>query len=222
MFKSVRAKVLATVLIIGGTSAFLTAGTYALFTANTVSANNLFATGTLTMGNSNSASATVTLSNMIPGDTVTGTVNVQNTGSEDIAAYQLASAVTAPAIPNLLTTDSVNGLQVWVSRCSVAWTGSGPSATCGGTQSDVIGTSAAPLAIASGSPYSLAANAFCTSSASVTAAVRATRGTTCSLTGNDYLKVRISLPSTATNAFQGLSTTLSLTWQGTQTTAANF
>jgi hypothetical protein len=220
----VRRKLLLSLGVLGVTTGVLAVGTYALFSANTTSASNLFATGTLTLSNSNSASATVTLSNMIPGDSVTGLVTVQNTGTEDLTGYQLATAVTAgtPTNPNALTTDATNGLQVWMSRCSQAWSGSGASATCGGTVSDVVGTSAAPVAITTGSPFSLASGALCTSSAAVSAATRTARNTTCTVTGNDYLRARVSLPSSAGNSFQGLSTTLSLTFQGTQATGSGF
>jgi hypothetical protein len=220
----VRRKLLLSLGVLGVTTGVLAVGTYALFSANTTSASNLFATGTLTLSNSNSASATVTLSNMIPGDSVTGLVTVQNTGTEDLTGYQLATAVTAgtPTNPNALTTDATNGLQVWMSRCSQAWSGSGASATCGGTVSDVVGTSAAAVAITTGSPFSLASGALCTSSAAVSAATRTARNTTCTVTGNDYLRARVSLPSSAGNSFQGLSTTLSLTFQGTQATGSGF
>jgi predicted ribosomally synthesized peptide with SipW-like signal peptide len=219
-----RRKLLLSLGVLGVTTGVLAVGTYALFSANTTSASNLFATGTLALSNSNSVSATVTLSNMIPGDSVTGLVTIQNTGTEDLTAYQLATAVTAgtPTNPNLLTTDATNGLQIWVSRCSVAWTGSGSTATCGGTVTDVVSTSAAPEAIAPGTPFSLGSGALCTSSAAVTAATRTARNTTCTVTGNDYLRARVSLPSSAGNTFQGLSSTLGFTFQGTQATGSGF
>ncbi len=219
-----RHKLLLSLGVLGVASGLLAAGTYALFSTNTSSASNLFATGTLSLSNSNSAYATVTLNNMVPGDSVTGLVTIQNTGTQDLSGFQLATAVTAgsPTNPNALTTDTTNGLQIWVARCSQAWSGSGAGATCGGTASDVVGTSAAPVAITSGSPFSLAPGAFCTSSAAMTAATRAARNTTCTVTGNDYLRVRVSLPSTAGNSFQGLGTTLTFTFQGTQVTGIGF
>lgn len=218
MFRSNKGRALATVLILGALSAFLTAATYALFSASTSSAGNVFATGTLSLTNSNSASATATLSNMVPGDSASGVVTVNNTGTEDLAGYQLAFTVTSAA--NALTTDATNGLKVYVTRCSVAWTGAGAAATCGGVQTDVVGTAAAPVAIATG-PYSLG-SALCTANAAVTAAIRTARGTTCAITGSDFLKVRVSLPTTADNTFQGLSSTVNFTWQGTQASGASF
>jgi hypothetical protein len=212
-------KALLSVLILAVLSTFLTVGTFALFTASTASPNNLFATGTVSLSNSNSAGATATLSNMLPGDSASGLVTVSNNGTEDVTSYALATSVSGGT--NVLTTDATNGLQLWVARCSQAWTGSGASATCGGTQTDAVGSSASPVAITSGSPFSLG-SALCTSNAAVTAAIRTARGTTCSQTGSDYLKVRVSLPSSAGNTFQGLSTTLTFTFQGSQATGASF
>lgn len=202
----------------------ISAGSFALFTASTAVPNELFSTGTLSIGAS-PASALTTLSNMLPGDTVTGLETLTNTGTEDLTSYQLVTTITAatPTNPNVLTSDATNGLRVWIQRCSVAYTGTGASANCGGTPSDVVGTTGAPVAIVNS--FSLSTNAFCTTNAAVTAAVRTARGTTCdpAITGgNDHLKVRVSLPSTADNSFQTLSTTLSFTFNGNQANGANF
>ncbi len=155
---------------------------------------------------------------MIPSDSVAGLITIQNTGTEDLTSYALST--TVGGAPNVLTTDAVKGCQVWVARCTGAWTGSGSAATCSGTQTDALGTAVAPVAIGAAST-SLAANAFCVSSG-VTAAVRTARGTVCSLTGSDYLKVRVSLPAAADNAFQNLSTTFTLNFNASQAAGAAF
>jgi len=56
-------------------------GSGANFTAQSANPGNAFAAGTLTMSNSKDAAAILTASNMKPGDTATGTVDIQNTGS---------------------------------------------------------------------------------------------------------------------------------------------
>jgi hypothetical protein len=220
-----RKRILLTLGILALMATAVSAGTFALFTTSTAVPNELFSTGTLSIGAS-PASAIASLSNMLPGDTVTGLATISNTGTEDLTSYDLATAVTAgtPTNPNALTTDTTNGLKMWIQRCTVAYTGTGAAATCsGGTASDVVGTSAAPVAIVTSA--ALSSNAFCTTNAAVTAAVRTARGTTCdpAITGgNDYLKVRVSLPSAAGNSFQTLSTTLSFTVSGSQAHGANF
>jgi spore coat-associated protein N len=69
--------VLALVLVAVGVAV----GSGANFSAQSANPSNTFTAGTLTMSNSNSASAVLTASNWKPGDTQTGTVDIQNTGS---------------------------------------------------------------------------------------------------------------------------------------------
>jgi spore coat-associated protein N len=68
--------VLATALLAIGVAI----GSGANFSAQSSNPSNTFTAGTLTMSNS-SAGAVLTASNMKPGDTTTGTVDIQNTGS---------------------------------------------------------------------------------------------------------------------------------------------
>jgi spore coat-associated protein N len=56
-------------------------GSGATFTAQTANPGNSFASGSLTMSNSKDNAAVLTASNMKPGDSTTGTVDIQNTGS---------------------------------------------------------------------------------------------------------------------------------------------
>jgi hypothetical protein len=69
--------VLAVVLAAAG----IAAGSGAVFTAQTVNPSNTFTAGSLTMSNSKDNAAILSASNMIPGDTTTGTVDIQNTGT---------------------------------------------------------------------------------------------------------------------------------------------
>ena len=56
-------------------------GSGANFTAQSANPGNSFASGTLTMSNSKDNVAILTASNMKPGDSTSGTVDIQNTGS---------------------------------------------------------------------------------------------------------------------------------------------
>jgi spore coat-associated protein N len=56
-------------------------GSSASFTATSANPSNTFAAGTLTILNSREGLAVLTASNMRPGDSATGTVDVKNTGS---------------------------------------------------------------------------------------------------------------------------------------------
>jgi spore coat-associated protein N len=69
--------VLALVLVATGVAV----GTGADFSAQSANPGNTFTAGTLTMDNSDDGAAILTASNWAPGDTETGTVDIENTGS---------------------------------------------------------------------------------------------------------------------------------------------
>ena len=94
----------------------------ASFTATTTNPGNSFATATLSMSNDKSAAGSlVSLTGLVPGDTATRTVTITNAGN---APFSYATAVSATAA-TALWTDTVNGLQVSVSRgASTLYTGS--------------------------------------------------------------------------------------------------
>jgi hypothetical protein len=56
-------------------------GSGAAFTAQTANPSNTFSAGTLSMSNSKDNAAILTASNLKPGDSTSGTVDIQNTGS---------------------------------------------------------------------------------------------------------------------------------------------
>src|SRR5436190_3160203 len=136
-------KVFITLLVFGAVTSVIGMGSFASFTATTSNPGNTFSTGTLAMDTNHSGTSFVTLSGMVPGDSVTGLLNVQSTGTQDMT-YVLTTTATTSSV---LDTDATDGLKLWVQRCSVAWTGSGPGATCSGTSADVVGTTGAPVAI---------------------------------------------------------------------------
>jgi spore coat-associated protein N len=69
--------VLALVLVAVGVAV----GSGADFSAQSANPNNTFTAGTLTMDNSQDGAAILTASNWKPGDTATGVVDIENTGS---------------------------------------------------------------------------------------------------------------------------------------------
>lgn len=177
--------------VVAGTGAFAT------WTANT-SASNTLASGTvlIALGNTGASTnrLTVNASGLVPGDTVQRSFNLSNTGSQDLASV----ALTTTASPSsLLDTDTTNGLQMVVDRCSVAWTESGSSPaftyTCSGSTSTVI--SSRPVIQSALTMSGLSA---------------LTAG------GTDYLRLTLTFPSSAGASFQGLSSTLTYSFLGTQ------
>ena len=99
--------------------------------------------------------------------------------------------------PSVLTTDPVNGLQLTLKACSVAWTqaGTAPLYTCAGTERAITTGGAAIGNRTLEAPASL------------------TPG------GTDHLLLTLSLPTTTDNTFQGKTSTLALTFSGVQRAA---
>ena len=104
----------------------ITVGSGANFTAHAANPANTFTAGTLTIGSSTS-SALFNATNLKPGDTVTGTVDIQNTGSLP-GTFTLSTS-------NVVDTNALLGqLDLKVEDCGV-YTGTGGTTapTCAGT-----------------------------------------------------------------------------------------
>lgn len=95
--------------------------TAASFTATTDNPGNLFTAARLTLSNDKAAAgALVTVSRLVPGDTMARTVTLTNTGDVGFT-YAFAASQTGNT---LLWSDAVNGLQVTASRgATVLYTG---------------------------------------------------------------------------------------------------
>jgi len=81
-------------------AAGITVGSGADFTASSANPANTFTAGTLTIGNSQSI-AILSAPNLEPGDSATGTVDIQNTGSL-AGAFSLATSAAVDSTPSLL------------------------------------------------------------------------------------------------------------------------
>lgn len=95
--------------------------TAASFTATTDNPGNQFVSAHLALSNDKAAAgALVTLTKLVPGDTIARTVTLTNTGDVGFTYVFAASETTNTA----LWTDAVNGLQVTASRgVTVLYTG---------------------------------------------------------------------------------------------------
>jgi hypothetical protein len=193
-------KVVGSLALVGAAAAVAGLGTYGNFTDSSTPINTTVATGTLSIDVSQPGGAyaiPVSTANFVPGDSITRAVNLVNDGGADLGSVQLSSSL-ASGTPNVLTTDAVNGLQLAVRKCSVAWTQTGtaqaPSYSCSGTQTTILSGPAINTA-GLNNPAALIAG------------------------GSDYLTFTVSLPSTAGNSFQGLSAQLNLVFTGTQRAA---
>ncbi len=124
-----------------------------------------------------------------PGDSITRTVSVENSGTLAFADVLLT---TEGSSSNALTA-ATSGLQMVVDRCSVAWTGTDAAATCVGTVTPVI---ASTDMVGSNRSLSLALDPSATA----------------------YLRIKLTLPSGyADNT--GVSNTTRFTFDALQRTA---
>ena len=188
-------KVVGSLGVLGTAAAVAGMGTFGNFTDSTTPVATTIQSGTLSIDLSQPGYAVpVSTTGFVPGDSLTRAVNLVNDGNSPLGSVTLSSSATASSV---LTTDTVNGLQLTVKKCSVAWTQGGTASaatyTCSGTET-LIGSGP------------VVSNITINGAASLNAG------------GTDYLTFSISLPATADNTFQGKSASLSLTFTGTQRT----
>lgn len=186
----------AAVLALGSVTAYTT---YAAFTSS-ANVTHITSTGTvdLLLGTAGTAAnrLTVGASDLAAGDSLQRAVNLTNNGTIDWATVTLD--VTAPTTTSLLDTDTVEGLQLQVDRCSVAWTetalaNGGYTYTCAGTQTSLVAST--PVIVAGQDLGALSS---------------LTAGQT------DYLRVTLTLPATAGNTLQNQTSELVYTFTATQ------
>jgi hypothetical protein len=189
-------KIVGSLAVLGTAAAVAGLGTYGNFTDSTTPLNTTVDTGTLSINLAQPGGAVaipVSTTGFMPGDSMSRAVNLVNDGGAALGSVSLVSALTTAA--NALTTDPLNGLQLSVKACNVAWTQGGtpsaPTFTCSNGERSLM----------SGSAVNSAA---LTNPASINAG------------GVDNLVFTISLPTSAGNNMQGLTAGLSLTFTATQ------
>ncbi len=193
-------KLLATTAILGVAAGIAGLGTYASFTSSTSAEAQNLSAGTVSLTLGGTDRLTISASNLVPADTIERAVDVVNNGSAGTSSVGSITLTTNATTSSLLDSDATNGLQMQIDNCSVAWTESGPpyTYTCSGTQSvalastPVIGTNM-PLANMSA----------------------ITAGNT------DHLRVTLTFPAGATNALQGLSSTIDYVFTAEQRAAGS-
>lgn len=200
--KSTSGKLLASAALVGAAASVAGLGTYGAFTSTT-SASTQVSSGKVEIGLGASGTATnrlsVAASGIVPGDTIQRAVTLSNSGDQNLTAVTLTTAATTSS---KLDTDALNGLQLVVDSCSAPWTEAGTAPaytyTCSGTTASVLASHAI-----------IGTNLTLANLASVAAA------------HSDNLRVTVSLPSTADNTFQNLSSTVGFTFTGAQRSGTN-
>ena len=124
-------KVVGSLGVLGAAAAVAGMGTFGNFTDSTTPVATTIQSGTLSIDVSQQGfGVPVTTTGFVPGDSMTRAVNLVNDGNAALGSVTLSSAATASSI---LTTDTTNGLQLAVKKCSVAWSRSSfPLASVGG------------------------------------------------------------------------------------------
>jgi spore coat-associated protein N len=188
-------KLTASLAVLGAAAAIAGFGTYATFTSST-SASHTIATGTLSLTSGPTNRLGTGASAIAAGDSMQRAIDLNYAGSVSFGSVTLT---TSASPSSALDTNTTDGLQVAIDKCSVAWTESGPpyTYTCSGSTSPVLASQ--PII---GSNVAL-------SNLTLTA------GST------DHLRVTVTLPSTAGNTLQNLSSTIAYTFSGVQRAGTN-
>ena len=183
-------KVIASIALVCAAAAIAGLGTFATFTSST-STSHTIASGTLSLTSGPTNRLGTGASTVAAGDSMQRAIDLNYAGS---ISFGSATLTTSASASSALDTDATDGLHIAIDKCSVAWTESGPpyTYTCGGSTSTVLASS--PVI---GSNVAL-------SNLTLTA------GST------DHLRVTVTLPSTAGNTFQNLSSTVGYTFTGVQ------
>ncbi|TFV64564.1 hypothetical protein E4P41_01470 [Geodermatophilus sp. DF01-2] len=188
-------KVFGSLAVIGTAAAVAGLGTFGTFTDSTTPVSAELTSGTVSIDLAQPAAPIpATTTGLLPGDTLSRTVTLTNDGNSPLSSVTLG--VTTPTA-GILTTDTVHGLQLSLTSCSLPWTQNGttaPTYTCSGTTT--------PLS--SGPAVGHHA---------IDGAASLTPG------GADNLLLTLALPESADNRFQGQTSTLNLTFSGIQRAA---
>jgi len=185
-------KVVGSLGVIGAAAAVAGMGTFGSFTDSTTPVATTINSGTVSIDLTKASTLDFAATDLIPGDSVTRTFTLKNDGSSDLGTINLASAATASSV---LTTDLVNGLQLSVKSCPVAWTQSGNSFTCASGEQTLLASGPAVRNSTLNGPASLVAGR------------------------SDNLAISYALPLAAGNEFQNKQAAFSLTFTATQRTA---
>ena len=190
------------VAALGASASIAGLGTFGSFTSATSAALPV-SSGTVAIGVGAAGTAanrlTMGATGLVPGDTVQRAFQLSNTGNQNLASVSLT---TTASPSSLLDTDATNGLQLVIQACSTGWTEAGvaPAYTysCGGSTSTV-----------------LALRPVIGSSLALSNLSTLTAGNT------DNLLATLTFPSAAGNTLQGLSSTITFTFTGTQRAGTN-
>jgi predicted ribosomally synthesized peptide with SipW-like signal peptide len=197
---STAVKIFASVVLVGGAASVAGLGTFGAFTSTTTASESVTSGKVVLSSAAGAVSMATPVADMVPGDVAQRAVTLSR--STDTTSFGSVKLTTTASTSNALTSGVVaNGLTMKIDQCSVAWTKAATTndLTCtGGTTTSVVAQRAVI-----GADLDLAA---------ATTTLNASGATS-------FLRVSVSLPAAADNTFQGLSNTLTFTFDGTQRAA---
>jgi spore coat-associated protein N len=195
---STAVKIFASVVLVGGAASVAGLGTFGAFTSTTTASETVTSGKVILSSAAGAVSMATSVTDMVPGDVAQRAVTLSR--STETTSFGSVKLTTAGSAANVLTSNAVNGLQLKIDQCSVAWTKAATTndLTCSGTTTAVVAQRAVI-----GTDIDLAA---------ATTSLNASGATS-------FLRVSVSLPTTADNAYQGLTNTLTFTFDGTQRAA---
>jgi hypothetical protein len=189
--RTLTAKIIGTVGVLGAAAAVAGLGTFGEFTGSTTPVGTEVDSGVVSIDLTAAAAyADVQFpqGGMRPGDSFATPFDLVNDGDTPLSSVTFDSVATASS---LLDTDPVNGLQISLQSCDRSWTVVGQSYSCGGSVTPFY---SGPVVV----EHELAG------AASLAAG------------GVDHLLARVSLPVSAGNEMKGQSTTLSVAFSAVQ------
>lgn len=194
--KATTAKILASVVLVGGAASVAGLGTFGAFTSTT-QADQAVASGTVVLGldKTGAQGLGIAAANMVPGDTIQRSVTLtRGAGSEEFGAVTL----TTTSNGSILTIGNDDSMTLSIDSCATAWT----------VAADKSLTCTAPTTVLSGT---------------VVGTNRPLPGVT-ELLNTDKaanLRVTLTLPAGADDTFQGKSDNVNFTFDATQRDAKN-
>ncbi len=116
-------KVVGSLGVLGAAAAVAGMGTFGSFTDSSTPVATTISSGTVSIDLAQATATPFTAGGLVPGDSVTRAFTLRNDGNTDLSSITIDSTATGTA--GILTTDVVNGLQMSVRSCAVAWTQGG-------------------------------------------------------------------------------------------------
>jgi hypothetical protein len=189
------ATIVGAIAAVGAAVAVAGLGTMGGFTDSTAPVNSKVDTGVLSIDVSQPGNSAISLFDggaMVAGDSRSALLDLVNDGGTALSTVRLNSWATQSSV---LDSDPLNGLQLRVESCSVAWTPAAGAPTCGGVVRTYLDL---PIIVSN----------------------QSLPGTTALAAGvTDHLRLTASLPSAASNStLQGSTSTLNFQFTGVQRT----